>query len=91
MRGILAATAACLAIRPETVKTRLHRARLQLQETLGPHLLGLCRDVNRWYVANRVLGQEPELTAARLALVAGVKTVLGNGLRLLGVGAPEQM
>ena len=34
-----AATAACLAIRPETVKTRLHRARLQLQETLGPHLL----------------------------------------------------
>jgi RNA polymerase sigma-70 factor (ECF subfamily) len=34
-----AETAACLAIRPETVKTRLHRARLQLQETLGQHLL----------------------------------------------------
>ena len=34
-----AETAACLAIRPETVKTGLHRARLQLQETLGQHLL----------------------------------------------------
>jgi RNA polymerase sigma-70 factor, ECF subfamily len=34
-----AETAACLAIRPETVKTRLHRARLQLQETLGQQLL----------------------------------------------------
>jgi RNA polymerase sigma-70 factor (ECF subfamily) len=34
-----AETAAWLAIRPETVKTRLHRARLQLQESLGQQLL----------------------------------------------------
>jgi RNA polymerase sigma-70 factor, ECF subfamily len=34
-----AETAACLALRPGTVKTRLHRARLQLQETVGQHLL----------------------------------------------------
>lgn len=34
-----AETAACLAIRPETVKTRLHRARSRLQEALGEQLL----------------------------------------------------
>src|SRR3954469_8943680 len=34
-----AETAACLAIRPETVKTRLHRARRLLQEALGERLL----------------------------------------------------
>jgi RNA polymerase sigma-70 factor, ECF subfamily len=34
-----AETAACLALRPETVKTRLHRARRQLQEALGEQLL----------------------------------------------------
>jgi arginyl-tRNA synthetase len=58
---------------------------------VSQYLLGLCRDVNRWYVANRVLGQEPELTAARLGLVSGVKRVLRNGLSLLGVAAPEEM
>lgn len=34
---------------------------------------------------------DTELIAARLALVSGIKQVLGNGLRLLGVSAPEQM
>jgi RNA polymerase sigma-70 factor (ECF subfamily) len=36
-----AETAACLAIRPGTVKTRLHRARRLLQESLGARLLPL--------------------------------------------------
>jgi RNA polymerase sigma-70 factor, ECF subfamily len=34
-------TAACLAIRPETARTRLHRARRLLQESLGQRLLPL--------------------------------------------------
>lgn len=33
----------------------------------------------------------PETTAARLALLGQVKTVIRNGLTLLGVSAPEQM
>ncbi|THJ21516.1 MAG: arginine--tRNA ligase [Nitrospira sp. CG24E] len=33
----------------------------------------------------------PERTAARLALMRGVQQVLQNGLRVLGVSAPEQM
>jgi arginyl-tRNA synthetase len=47
--------------------------------------------VNNWYVGHRVLGQAPALTAARLALVRASKAVIANGLRLLGVAAPEEM
>jgi arginyl-tRNA synthetase len=42
-------------------------------------------------VVHRVLSEDRELSDARLALVQGVRIVLANGLRLLGVGAPEQM
>jgi arginyl-tRNA synthetase len=38
-----------------------------------------------------VLGQEPAHTAARLGLVRASKSVIANGLRLLGVAAPEEM
>ena len=54
-------------------------------------LLELCRQTNSWYVQHRVLVDDAPLAAARLALVGAVKTVLGNGLRLLGVAAPEEM
>ena len=58
---------------------------------VSQYLLGLCRELNRWYTGHRVLGQEPGLTAARLGLVLSAKIVIRNGLRLLGVAAPEQM
>ena len=58
---------------------------------IATHLLALAREVNRWYVDHRVLGQEPPLTAARLVLIRSCKCVLLNGLRLLGVSAPEEM
>jgi arginyl-tRNA synthetase len=38
-----------------------------------------------------VIGDDPQLTDARLALVRGVALVLATGLRLLGVAAPEEM
>ncbi len=38
-----------------------------------------------------IIQSDPTLTAARLALVQGVATVLNSGLSLLGVGAPEEM
>src|SRR5882724_9679859 len=38
-----------------------------------------------------IIQNDPTLTAARLALVQGVATVLYSGLALLGVGAPEEM
>jgi arginyl-tRNA synthetase len=42
-------------------------------------------------VRHRVVSKDSELSAARLALVRGVRTVLCNGLRLLGISTPERM
>ena len=38
-----------------------------------------------------IIQNDPETTAARLALVQGVATVIGSGLALLGVEAPAEM
>jgi arginyl-tRNA synthetase len=55
------------------------------------YALSLCRDTNTWIGAERVLGQAPAVTAARLAFVDGVRQVLVNALGILGVGAPARM
>ncbi|MCE5243299.1 MAG: arginine--tRNA ligase [Syntrophobacteraceae bacterium] len=44
-----------------------------------------------YYNQNRILGDDPELTRARLHLAAAVRVVLRNALNLLGVNAPEKM
>jgi arginyl-tRNA synthetase len=44
-----------------------------------------------YYAAERVLNQAPELSRARVALLAATRQVLANALGLLGVSAPEQM
>jgi len=61
-----------------------------------PHrLAGYSTDLaalfHAFYRDCRVLGEAPELTAARLALVQAVKTVLANVLGMMGVSAPERM
>jgi arginyl-tRNA synthetase len=38
-----------------------------------------------------IIQSNPRLTVARLALVQGIAIVLASGLKLLGVGAPEEM
>lgn len=63
---------------------------------LEPHrvvfyLEELARLVNQWYHNHRVLGVEAALSRARLVLARAAKTVLANGLGLLGVSAPERM
>jgi arginyl-tRNA synthetase len=44
-----------------------------------------------YYAAERVLDQAPELSRARVALLAATRQVLANALGMLGVSAPEQM
>lgn len=61
---------------------------------LEPHritgyLEQLARIAHAWYHKYRVLGEPEE--AARLVLAAAVRQVLGNGLHLLGIGAPDRM
>ncbi|MDH4099917.1 MAG: arginine--tRNA ligase, partial [Nitrospirota bacterium] len=60
-----------------------HRITFYLQELAG--------DLHRYYFDNRIIGDDAALASARLVLVKAVKQVLGNGLRLLGVSAPDRM
>ena len=65
-------------------------------ETLHPHviftyLMSLASAFHSYYNKHKVITDEKELTLARLSLVLGVKKVIRNGLKLLGVTAPERM
>jgi arginyl-tRNA synthetase len=70
-------------------------AELREPHRIARYLEALAGTYHRFYDACRVLpmGDEPasDLTRARLWLVEATRTVLGNGLGLLGVSAPERM
>jgi arginyl-tRNA synthetase len=69
---------------------------IEAAEELAPHrltrfageLAAICHD---FYTRCRVLGQDPQLSRARLVLVLAARMVLRNTLRILGVSAPEVM
>ena len=46
---------------------------------------------HKFYDSCRVLDENKELSAERLGLINATQVVLGNGLRLLGVSAPQKM
>lgn len=69
---------------------------LSAAEQFEPHSLAhylreLAGDFHGYYNAHKILGIEPQLRDARLALAKAVQQVLRNGLLLLGVSAPEEM
>ncbi|WP_422011561.1 arginine--tRNA ligase [Roseateles sp.] len=64
--------------------------------SIAPHDVAFyARDLagayHSFHAAERVLDQAPELTRARVALLAATRQVLANALGMLGVSAPEQM
>ena len=58
---------------------------------INRYLTALAGDFHRFYNACRLKGEAPGLLAARLKLADTVRSVLANGLGLLGVTAPEKM
>lgn len=65
-------------------------------QDLAPHdvafyLRDLSGAYHSYYAAERVLDQAPELTRARVALLAATRQVIRNALAVLGVSAPEVM
>jgi arginyl-tRNA synthetase len=59
---------------------------------ISEYLHTIARELQGYYEKHRVLGDDRELTLARLALIHAVRTVLANGLtKLLGISAPEMM
>ena len=55
------------------------------------YLRDLAAAYHSYYDAERILIDDPTVRRARLALVAATAQVLKNGLRILGVSAPEHM
>lgn len=59
---------------------------------LTAYLLELATVFHKFYDRHRVVDEDnPALSNERLALINAARIVLANGLRLLGVGAPEKM
>jgi arginyl-tRNA synthetase len=55
------------------------------------YLRDLAADFHSWYNAHKFIEDPDDLRDARLALCAGTKIVIANGLGILGVSAPENM
>ncbi|MEF8866300.1 MAG: arginine--tRNA ligase [Salinibacter sp.] len=65
-------------------------------EARAPHFVpNYLRDVatafSQFYDNCRIIGEEDELASARMRLARAAKTVLKNGLTVLGISAPRQM
>ena len=55
------------------------------------YLEDLAAAFHKFYTFRRILGSEKNIAEARLALAVASKTVIKNGLSILGVSAPEKM
>lgn len=60
-------------------------------QTIANYLHTLAGKFHKFYADCRVVTEDVPLTAARIELISAVRTVLGNGLKILGVSAPERM
>jgi len=58
---------------------------------IATYLEELAASFHKFYTFCRILGTEKNLAEARIALALATKTVLKNGLSVLGVSAPERM
>ena len=58
---------------------------------LTRYIIDVAKSFNRYYLNNRILNAEKDAIRPRLALVYATHTVIEEGLRLLGIKAPEEM
>ena len=55
------------------------------------YLQDLATKFHKFYGECRVITDDQKLTSARIALINTVKVILSNGLKVLGISAPERM
>lgn len=60
-------------------------------QRISNYLEDLASSFHKFYTFCRILGTEKKLAEARVALAVATKTVIQNGLSILGVTAPERM
>jgi arginyl-tRNA synthetase len=77
-----------LAVFPEAI---VRAARSREPHRLTDYLEDLARLTHAWYHKCRVLGEPLPTEQARLALARATRTVIANGLTLLGLSAPDKM
>ena len=77
-----------LALLPEEIHLA---ARDYDPSRINRYLVELAGQFHRFYGACRIKGEEENVLKARLKLADSVRSVLANGLGLLGVSAPEKM
>ncbi|MDP1651642.1 MAG: arginine--tRNA ligase [Rhodocyclaceae bacterium] len=82
------ALAAKLAAFPEMIESAAHD---YAPHTVAFWLRELAAEFHAWYNAERLLVDDAAQKQARLALAVAVRQVIRNGLRILGVSAPDAM
>jgi arginyl-tRNA synthetase len=80
--------AKALPLFPELVA---RAAREREPHRICAYLEDLARVVHGWYHHCRVLGEPPAIERNRLVLARAARIVLGNGLAILGLTAPDRM
>ena len=73
---------------PEVMATALENLEPQ---GIANYLHHMSAEFHKFYASCRVITDDHNLSTARLNLITAVKIVLGNGLGVLGVSAPERM
>ncbi len=58
---------------------------------IATYLMRVAQAFHKFYTEHRILTEDSEMSVSYLALCDAVRVVMANGLRLLGVTAPEQM
>ncbi len=58
---------------------------------LAGYLIDVCHRFSSFYTKCRILGEGPDIEAARMTLVQAVHHVLEEGLKILGIELPEAM
>jgi arginyl-tRNA synthetase len=77
-----------LAVFPELVRGA---AAAREPHRLPAYLVETAAEFHRFYHACRVVGEDATVSRGRLLLAEAARTVLANGLALMGVSAPERM
>ncbi|MCI0652319.1 MAG: arginine--tRNA ligase [Planctomycetes bacterium] len=70
----------------------IERAAVEAEPSiLSQYLLGVASLFNNFYAAHRVLAEDPAVAADRVTLVRALRTVVANGLAILGIRPLERM
>ncbi len=83
-----AAVISAIAAFPDAVREAMEKNEPYL---ISRAVIGISAAFNKFYYEQRIMADEPDVRAARLALTDATRSVIATGLFLLGIAAPERM